>query len=151
MSNKELDKRKKATKKYRTKGISVICRWKHAGLIINDYNIIYNRWKNSIKCELCSLSYTAKNKKCMDHCHKTGKFRSICCQKCNLNMLDKKIQSNNTSGYKNIYYNNQKKKWVYEKIYYDIRITKFFNSLKYALCFKFIYLLKISAGLIKKN
>ena len=70
--------------------------WKRRGLIVEDYNIIYDRWLNSAKCEMCLCEYKMTKKgyldRCMEHNHTTGEFRSICCRSCNNHMrwIDKK-------------------------------------------------------------
>ena len=70
--------------------------WKMNGLIVDDYNIIYDRWLNSEKCEMCLCEYKITKKgylnKCMEHSHTTGEFRSICCMSCNqrIRWIDKK-------------------------------------------------------------
>ena len=43
----------------------------------------------------------------MEHNHETGKFRNICCRKCNARKSDKKMRSDNTSGYRYIYKNKR--------------------------------------------
>ena len=65
--------------------------WKKRGLIVDDYNIIYDRWLISEKCEMCDKEYKMTKggylNKCMEHNHTTGEFRSICCNSCNTKML----------------------------------------------------------------
>ena len=53
----------------------------------------------------------------------------------------------NTSGHTGIYYHNDSKKWVYRKVG-KYKIMKYFKSKIDALCFKYIYLLKIKSGII---
>ena len=72
------------------KRVYTISNWKKSGLIVEDYNIIYDRWLNSEKCEMCLCEYKMTKggylNKCLEHSHITGKFRSICCWSCNAKM-----------------------------------------------------------------
>ena len=90
-----------------------ISNWKHIGLIETQAEIdeIYNRYLESKYCEIfvCSKEYTTDNKKCMDHCHDTNKFRNVVCNSCNT-----KMNSANKSGIPNIRWNKQYKGWCYE-------------------------------------
>jgi hypothetical protein len=60
--------------------------WNDVGLIATDEekNKILRRYFSATQCELCGKAL-AKNSRdrCMDHHHKTGKFRMVCCQSCN--------------------------------------------------------------------
>jgi hypothetical protein len=78
--------------------------WKKRGLNETDEFIeeLYNRYIVAYKCELCDNQFKSSQDRSMDHCHKTGKFRNIVCNSCNLRKQDVKMQSNNTSGYKGI-------------------------------------------------
>lgn len=71
--------------------------WKQKGVIHNDYNELYNIWKTTTNCFDCDieliegvgvvngLTGTANgNKKVLDHDHKTGLFRNIICNRCNI-------------------------------------------------------------------
>jgi hypothetical protein len=64
-----------------------IAGWKQLGVISNDYEALYNKWKDTSHCEECNVELIAgngKNKKCLDHNHKTGVFRNIVCNRCNI-------------------------------------------------------------------
>jgi hypothetical protein len=128
-------------KKYRK-----ICEWKRRGLICQNYDQVYQLWLDSTHCDSCSCKYTNKNVKSMDHCHNTGKFRGIICNRCNANMLDQKRRKTNTTGHKNIAYHKCTNRYVYEKRYYSKRIQKQFKTKVDALCFKYIMLLRLKAG-----
>jgi hypothetical protein len=86
-------------KSYRT-----IYNWKSKGLIAGEHEtqIIYTRYVNAEFCEICNKEFLTLRDRCMEHDHKTGKFRNICCHKCNTLKNDVKMKSNNTSGYKGI-------------------------------------------------
>tara|TARA_R110000796_G_C14204216_1_gene392281 strand:+ start:118 stop:510 length:393 start_codon:yes stop_codon:yes gene_type:complete len=61
--------------------------WKNRGLIVEDYDFIYNKWFNATNCEVCNIILTNDNiytRKCMDHCHITGEYRNILCHPCNV-------------------------------------------------------------------
>jgi len=72
-----------------------ISKWKHRGLIESDENIIkiLERFNNTTNCDKCNVLLTninCGNQKCMDHDHKTGKFRQILCKSCNIHYDSKK-------------------------------------------------------------
>ena len=76
--------------------------WKWVGVNMDNFDEIYNRYINSSQCELCDKIYDKQRDRCLDHCHTTGKFRNVVCQKCNALKKDNDKKKNNTSGYKNI-------------------------------------------------
>jgi len=119
-------------KKYNT-----IKNWKSRGLI-SDYEKIYQRYLNTTNCDLCNIELCQGNKgsnrKCMEHNHITGEFRNVVCHSCNINKSDMKKQSNNKSGYKNIYYD---KEWVYKKTFKGKTITIRRKNKIDILCIKF--------------
>jgi len=145
-NNKE--KRKEYNQKYYEKEKkSIFIRiWKQKGLICDDYDQVYQLWFDSTHCDICGCQYTKKNKKSMEHCHTTGAFRGIVCNRCNVNMLDLSKPKHNTSGHKNVSYDKQYNKYVYVKSYYGKKFKKRFKNLSDALCFKYIMLLRIRAG-----
>ena len=94
--------------------------WKKYGLIIDNFEHIYQEYIHTTHCQLCNKQFENTKDRQMDHCHKTGQFRNIVCNKCNQLKADRK-QSNNTSGYKGIYKKKSKNckqgfNWVFEVI-----------------------------------
>ena len=87
-----------------------ITQWKYRGLKETKEFIeqIYDEYLNSEECQLCGEPYSAHNIKSMDHCHTTGKFRNIICNRCNCWKADKAV--------KNIFLN--------KKYYYVISIFR---------------------------
>lgn len=79
--------------------------WKKMGLICSDedFEAIYEIYITSSKCELCKKKYKSRRDRQMEHNRNTGEFRNICCRSCNQRKRDRKINSNNTSGYQYIY------------------------------------------------
>jgi hypothetical protein len=65
-----------------------ITRMKQYGIISDDYEALYEKWKNTTHCEECNVELIGgnegANRKCIDHDHKTGAFRNIVCHKCNM-------------------------------------------------------------------
>jgi len=61
-----------------------ISKIKLLGVISDDYDAIYEKWKNTTHCEDCATEFVTSNnssrRKCVDH--KTGVFRAIVCYKC---------------------------------------------------------------------
>jgi len=69
----------------------------------------------------------------LENCNNTGEF------------------SHNKSGYKNIFFKNEKinkQKWIFSKKYNRKKTWKRFYTLSDALCYKYIFNLKIRAGLV---
>ena len=98
--------------RWRTKG-----NWKSRGLVFeNDlaFSIIYKRYIYARQCELCQKVFTKSLDRQMEHDHDTGKFRNVVCNQCNSLKADKKIQSDNTSGYKGICWHKDNNRWVFQ-------------------------------------
>ena len=83
-------------------------RWKTLGLIWTsdeEFEEIYQRYFSSTYCELCGNAYKSNKDRQMDHEHcidKWGWFRNVVCTKCNQRRSDRKMNAKNTSGYKGI-------------------------------------------------
>jgi hypothetical protein len=69
------------------KSARITC-WKQIGVITNDYEELYTKWKETKLCEVCNIELIegnkGKNKKTLDHDHNTGQFRNIVCNTCNV-------------------------------------------------------------------
>ena len=69
------------------KSARITC-WKQMGVINDDYDMLYEKWKNTTHCEACNVELVegnkGKHKKVIDHDHKTGAFRNIVCNSCNV-------------------------------------------------------------------
>ena len=83
--------------------------WKFKGLIWTsneEFEEIYQRLISSTHCELCEKPYKSNNDRHMDHIHcidnKWGWFRNVVCSSCNHLRSDRKMNAKNTSGYKGI-------------------------------------------------
>tara|TARA_R110002153_G_scaffold75121_1_gene194603 strand:+ start:94 stop:561 length:468 start_codon:yes stop_codon:yes gene_type:complete len=66
-----------------------ISTWKRLGLICDDIDALYDKVLNTKNCENCGVELTidrhpTKTTRCMDHCHKTGLFRNVLCNPCNV-------------------------------------------------------------------
>ena len=69
-------------KKHKSKTLD---RWKRRGLIYDNIDTLYQYYIDCKSCEYCYKVFETNRDKCLDHCHITGKFRLILCQKCNVN------------------------------------------------------------------
>jgi hypothetical protein len=69
------------------KSARITC-WKQSGVISDDYDALYKKWKETKLCEICNAELIegnkGKNKKTLDHDHNTGEFRNIVCNACNV-------------------------------------------------------------------
>ena len=95
----EYDKEKRQTEEYKLimknyreseagkKSARISC-WKQFGVISNDYDALYIKWKETTNCEECDVELIegnkGQNKKMLDHNHNTGEFRNIICHRCNV-------------------------------------------------------------------
>ncbi len=66
-----------------------ISKWKHRGIICDDWDVLYERYLNTELCELCNVELTEDKKnttttRCLDHDHTTGEVRNIVCHSCNI-------------------------------------------------------------------
>ena len=62
--------------------------WKRRGIVSDDYDKLYERYKSTEKCENCDCVMCdglKRNGRCCDHDHKTGAVRGIICRICNIN------------------------------------------------------------------
>tara|TARA_R110000796_G_C14286759_1_gene403446 strand:+ start:81 stop:536 length:456 start_codon:yes stop_codon:yes gene_type:complete len=85
--NSEKIKKSKAEylKTEKGKKVKTISSWKNRGLVEEDYDPIYERYINTHNCDCCRTSIgEGKASRCMDHNHKTGKFRNVLCHNCNI-------------------------------------------------------------------
>ena len=110
----------------RDKKYYLIRQWKKNGLISNDFDILYENYKQSKKCEKCNIEFGvygdgSSSFKCLDHDHVTGMFRKFLCHRCNM-FEDRQTNKNNTSGYPNITYKKDSDAWA-------IRIKRFKKSI----------------------
>lgn len=63
--------------------------WKRIGVICDDFDLLYDKYLSTTHCELCSVQLTVDKKtksttRCLDHDHKTGLFRNVVCNACNV-------------------------------------------------------------------
>lgn len=66
-----------------------ISRWKHSGVICDDFDALYDKYINTTNCEECNIEltvdrYCTLTTRCLDHDHTTGLFRNVLCNRCNL-------------------------------------------------------------------
>ena len=91
-NNKNREKKQEINKIYRKTetGKKSICRdnWKRGGLNMENFEEIYQRYKDAIFCDICEcvLEGIGYNQKCMDHDHDSGDFRNIVCRGCNIHI-----------------------------------------------------------------
>ena len=116
--------------------------WKKWGLVEN-IDELFNLYWNTNECQQCGVELKGLgcNKKCLDHDHTTGLFRRILCHSCNVRELSNRRYLTNKSGYKNIYYDNRGKRWVYCKIYKGKKYVKTGKEKIPVLVGKFAYIL----------
>ena len=74
--------------------------WKKIKVNLDDFDSIYDKYKNTNECDLCKKPITSYTKH-LDHDHKTGNFRNVLCNVCNARRADIFYKSN-TTGYRGI-------------------------------------------------
>lgn len=87
---KNKDRLKKYDKKYSNsengKKLRSIQRWKQRGILCFDFNLLYDIFFLTKRCEFCNYEFDESNKKCLDHDHSIkDKFnvRGVLCNYCN--------------------------------------------------------------------
>tara|TARA_R110000822_G_scaffold68076_1_gene165593 strand:+ start:72 stop:464 length:393 start_codon:yes stop_codon:yes gene_type:complete len=63
--------------------------WKDNGVICENFDNLYDYYVNCKNCEQCDVEltvdrYNTRTTRCLDHCHKTGRFRNVLCNYCNI-------------------------------------------------------------------
>ncbi len=87
--NKNQDKVKKYRKTENHKKSVLISGWKRQGILCFDYNLLYDIFLSTSKCEYCNINFTqdhSASSRCLDHDHNiTDKFnvRGVLCRSCN--------------------------------------------------------------------
>ena len=63
-----------------------IYNWRKRGVVSDDFEILYKIYLSVKFCDICNceLNTNTKTRKCLDHCHKSGYFRNILCNSCNV-------------------------------------------------------------------
>ena len=90
-TDKNKEKKKEYDKVYYKteagKKLHRIQNWKSRGVISDDYNSLYEYYLNCKNCEECNVELVEckkSNSRCLDHNHKTGLFRNVLCNSCNV-------------------------------------------------------------------
>tara|TARA_R110001632_G_scaffold22817_1_gene65202 strand:+ start:158 stop:538 length:381 start_codon:yes stop_codon:yes gene_type:complete len=60
-----------------------ITNWKRRGLIYDDYDDLFEVYRKTLVCQHCNKEFKNRHDRQLDHCHETGLFRKIVCQRCN--------------------------------------------------------------------
>ena len=88
---KEYDKQRKKEYQQSPQGKKTarINHWKQRGVMCDDWDALYQKYINTELCEECNCVLTVDKKttlttRCLDHCHKTGEFRNVICNGCNI-------------------------------------------------------------------
>jgi len=86
--DRELSNRRKRDKTYEGFKKNKLTEWKNkTNLILDDKDNLFFHYYNTNICEICDKELgnhqQGIKKKCLDHCHHSGYFRFVCCNKCN--------------------------------------------------------------------
>jgi hypothetical protein len=106
------------------------------------------KYKNHYIHRLVGVHYidNPDNKPQIDHINRIRTDNRVCNLRWTTrseNCCNKGLKQNNKTGHICIYKNH--KRWRFQKTIPNKKITKYFNSLTDALCYKFIIMLKIKA------
>jgi hypothetical protein len=90
-NNKEKEKERMRAYSKTERGIKSnrINKWKHKGVICENFDNLYDYYINCKDCEECGIEltvdrYNTETTRCLDHCHETGEFRNVLCNFCNI-------------------------------------------------------------------
>ena len=132
---------------------TMIYSWTKGGLVLREgesYKGIYAFVMSIDNCAQCSVKFNTdvhNEKRCMDHCHSTGYFRQVLCQKCN-KQFDRVIKSKTGHRWISPHVqrkNDRKNNMPYVTFYYARKgfKQKGSTSLTKLIAYSFINLLKI--------
>lgn len=86
--NKKKEWQKEYLKTEEGKKKRYVTRWKNSGIKSDNWEELVEKYYDATNCELCDVEFIynnkAKNRRCLDHCHRTGYFRNIICHSCNV-------------------------------------------------------------------
>lgn len=91
--------------------------WRSGGMTFEndlEFEAIYDRYIYATQCDLCDKVFPTSRDRHLDHCRDTNANGNIVCKSCNLRKVNKKIYSNNTSGYKGIRWHKGHNSWRFE-------------------------------------
>ena len=117
-----------------------IRKWKHQGIICDDWDALHERFMSTTHCENCDVLLTTgcgRTGKCLDHDHAIKdreNVRAVLCNACNLN--DK---CTNTSGVPNVVYDKRHDRWKYQKIVNRVQHQRYFKTKEEAIRYKYEY------------
>ena len=87
---KNKEKRHAYDKRFRQTDIGkksrIISRWKHRGIIFDDFEWLYDLYISRHTCEHCKAEFINSSDRCLDHDHDIDDYnnvRGIICQTCN--------------------------------------------------------------------
>jgi len=87
-SEKGKERKQKYSQSEKGKKTDRISVWKQRKVICDDWDALYEYYVNCWECENCGVELIeglyGNNKRCLDHCHITGKFRNVLCNYCNI-------------------------------------------------------------------
>ena len=78
-----------------------------------EFEVIYDRYRYSSKCELCGFVFERTTQRQMDHCHITGKFRNVVCARCNNRKKDKPIEGKFNEKFISKYFRKGRNRYEY--------------------------------------
>lgn len=125
---------------YRKGKSNRVSRWKHRGMVSDDWEATHELFMSTVHCDLCSVFLTKGNPmtrttKCLDHDHSIydrENVRAVLCHACN--MIDR---CDNTSGVPNVCYHTSSKCWKYQKVTNGVLHQKYFKDKADAIRYKY--------------
>ena len=102
-----------------------------------SWDRLYQLWTDAEVCSICNIQLKTGNcadGRCLDHDHKTGYFRQICCRACNVG-LDTSAHKDNKLGIKNITKTNTGS-FMFQKVIKGVKYQKTLPTLEQAIAYK---------------